>query len=178
MQNLQTGYTEVDVASNRVVLAGAKATITDLDGDEIVSVYKDFGANYFNALNIFFEFNYTGASHGTGNPSAYAIQLTGSAITSALDPAITDLVVCAEINSGSYNLWLLRGCWEAYDGCLGLSTDTVYYCKLVRAAASSTITLTIYSDAARTNVVDTLSVTGYGTDKCFESGVGNRLCGQ
>lgn len=162
LENL-LNYTENDVAANRVVLTDRKATVTDIDRDESVQVYRDFGAGYIDGLNFDFDFNFTGTDHGT-TPQCLLATITGGTITGGSSLASTDISVHAFRTAGGvYELYLGRGDLVAFDAATSLSADTVYYCTMSRAAGNDTVTLTLYSDAARTTTVDTLTVTGFST---------------
>lgn len=163
IEDLST-YTEVDVAASRVAVSGTTATVTDIDQDESVAVYKDFTAGHFDALDIDFEFKFVGASHGTLSALAAGICLTTNLETTPGGVANTDPWLRLQVTAGPvYQLALIRGAVLAADTSVGLSADTLYYCTISRAAGNNTITCTIYSDSGRTTTVDTLSVAGYST---------------
>ena len=64
-------------------------------------------------------------------------------------------------------LWITL-CQEAtYGSSFAATVGTVYYCRLSRSAGSGTVTLQIFSDAARTNLLATLTDTGYPTDRTW-----------
>lgn len=156
-------YTETDTAE-RIAVSGFIATVTDLDRDETATLRKDYGANYFNSLDIDFEINLAGSSHGTLTAIGVGPALTVTATGAQNGFATTDVSVMVLVLAGPvYRIRLSRGADVAQDDYIGASTDTVYYCTMTRSAASDTITLAIYSDSARSVLVDTLSVSGYGT---------------
>jgi hypothetical protein len=152
-----TTYTEVD-PNGKLTVAAAKATGVDADRDEDVYLYKDFGANYFDALNINFEIFIASTS------GAYA--LCGMAVANVVGTAssmgATDVGLFAlKVSAAYYDLRFYR--YTVASDVFVCSADTIYYCTLKRSAGSDTITCEIYSDAARTTLLDTLSLAGYGT---------------
>ena len=135
-----------------------KAIATNISRNEDAYLYKDFGADHFNDFEILFTAKWTAAS-------TYGIVcLVG--LSNQIDDAYhwddTGCYVMFHHNSGTdYRLRLQRGGNVAYDY-YACSMNTVYYLKLKREANSDTINLYIYSDPERTNLLDTLTVSGYG----------------
>jgi len=155
-----TTYTEVDEYSVLTVTADKVTTVgVDNYGEEYV--YKDFGVDYFDALYINFEFLIEAASQD----SCWC----GLGLSNVIDDytawADTDLrPMLNRSSAGVYLIGLWRGYMEANDEYTS-SPDTLYYCTLLRSAGSDTATLKIYSDAGRTTLLDTLTVSGFGTAK-------------
>jgi len=153
-----TTYTEVD-ANGHLTVAAAKATALQVGRNEEVYLYKDFGANYFNALNINFEIYVASSS----TPGAFSGMGISNGVSTFASFASTDVAVMFYVSgTPTYNIILYRGAQVAQDAYVG-SANTIYYCTLGRTAGSNTVTCKIYSDAARTNLLATLSVSGYGT---------------
>jgi len=155
-----TTYTEVDANSKLTVIA-TKATGFNADSDEDIYLYKDKGADHFDALDIDFAL-FIEADSGV---NAYC----GVAITNTIGTiqgfASTDLAVVAQEAAGpAWSIRLVRGAVVAEDF-YTCSSNTLYYCTLSRTAGSDTATVKIYSDAARTSLVDTLSLSGFSTTK-------------
>jgi hypothetical protein len=44
-----------------------------------------------------------------------------------------------------------------------VAVGTIYYCKITRSDGSATVTLRIYSDAARTTLISTQTITTFST---------------
>jgi len=153
-----TTYTEVD-PNNRLTVTSTKASSDDATGDEDVYLYKDFGVDNFN--DIGFRFTLYVASTSVGE--AYAGISVANTIGSYLDLEST-AISCqvGKINDTTYRLFLRRG-QETPDGYYTISADTPYYCVLSREADSDTVTLKVYSDEERANLLHTFNGTGYGT---------------
>lgn len=151
-----TTYTEVD-SNNKLTVTTTKAEGANVDWNEEVYLYKDYGANYFNAIDIDFEIYLA----STSNNDCFG----GIAVTNTVDDvsgfASTDIVFYAM--KGPVGLWLQRGTGEALDAYAG-AADTLYYCTLLRAASSDAVNAEIYSDASRETLLKTLTVSGFGTD--------------
>lgn len=156
-----TTYTEVDTNA-KLTVTSARATGVDVDRDEDVYLYKDFGAAYFNALNITFEL----LVNATSTPAGGSSPVGSIAITNTVNDisafATTDISAIIGEEGVGAKIWLQRGAGVASDVYI-CSLDTIYYCLLERASGNDTVTLKIYSDAARTTLLDTLTVIGYGT---------------
>ena len=155
-----TTYTEVDTAGY-LASTTSRITATNL-GATTAYFYKDFGANYFNALDTDFEL------YSANTSVAYHYWGVGfsNAIGEVAGWATTDPWGAIDWRSDNVTwIWLERGPQTAYDYWATGTANTVYYNTMTRAAGSDTVTMTIYSDAARTTLLDTLSVAGYGTAK-------------
>lgn len=150
-ENFQADYTEFD-AAGRITVTGNQIVIAAEDRDENGYVYKDFGAGHFNALNTLITQTYT-----TGS---LASSFGGCGFSSV----VGDLLAWASTApcGGFYtvNRLILRmGSVYDYYICL---LDTPYYCHLERAAGNDNASYKIYSDAARTILLDTLFRSGAG----------------
>jgi len=64
-----------------------------------------------------------------------------------------------ELDSAELNL--VEGNWYSYSSTLNISVGTVYYCTISRSDGSSTVTLKVYSNAARTTLLKTMTVTSF-----------------
>ena len=155
-----TTYTEVDSAS-RVAVGTRRVAWTLLDGDEQGQVYKDKGANFFDGdfvhdltleltttssgvFTAIWELANATADFGANNPSLYLYHNKQFG---------TDVrLTLVKIDTGG----------SATDFNTNLSLDTIYYLKIVRdesVGSFGTIYCYIYTDDARTVLLDTLSVT-------------------
>ncbi len=162
-EKFQTDYTEVDTG-NYLTVNDPKILATALDQDIDAYVVKDFGADHFDKLDVLFEV-YQGS--GSQNTSEHILPaFTVDAETKFNGLGTTDIGVSLyKPGAGILNIYLYRGYSVANDGSVNLSENTIYYCRLERTAGNNTATVKIYSDAARTTLVDTLTVAGYGTVK-------------
>ena len=156
-----TTYTEVDtggyltVTSSKVAAANVVAT-TD------AYVYKDYGADNFDALDLDYEFQVTSSSTGSNQYIILGISNTvddwsgwgagfysGGVLNSG---ANSELAVLAVIGGTS-------------DTSTDISTSTVYYCTITRSAGGDAITTDVYTDSGRTSLLVTLSASGLSTTK-------------
>lgn len=158
IENLTT-YEEVDLIGVLTVTA-PKVEGVDVDADVEAYLYKDFGVDHFDALNTLFEAYVNSTSDNAGTMimgfSDTIDDFTGWEADSA--------AIMSREYSAKYRAFLMRGYGVASDfGDYNL--DQLYYWKIVRSAGNDTINAYIYSDAARTVLVDTLTVAGYGTAK-------------
>lgn len=159
LQDLTT-YTEYD-PSSRLTVAGTKCTLTAGSRNQAWNLYKDFGADYFNGIHIDFEMQLTsctiwavmsvvGISNSTGDSASWA--------------ATDYLVFMQRTGTTDYRITLLNGNWSVSDY-MAAAEDVTYYCTLRRTPGSDAVYLDVYSDSARTTLLDTLVITGIGTTK-------------
>jgi hypothetical protein len=159
-ENLST-FTEVDPNSH-LSSNSTRTTSSGLTRSEDAYTYKDYGANYFDALDIDF-IAFTNSSSTDGGFQMVCLSNTVNDLSGFASTDVT--FITAEIGSGNVNLYLTRGALVSTDVYNTLTTDTIYYCTLKRVSGNNTVTCEIYSNAARTNLLDTLSVSGFGTVK-------------
>lgn len=159
LQDLTT-YTEYD-PNSRLTVAGTKCTLSGGYRNQAWNLYKDFGADYFNGIHIDFEMQLTsctiwavmsvvGISNSTGDSASWA--------------ATDYLVFMQRTGTTDYRITLLNGNWSVSDY-MAAAEDVTYYCTLRRAPGSDAVYLDVYSDSARTTLLDTLVITGIGTTK-------------
>ena len=160
-----TTYTEVD-AQGFLTVTTNKATGLNVHGDVTdhdCILYKSFGVDHFNALDVDFEIYV----ENQGGDARYG--MAGMAISNTVDDfrggASTDIAVLGQPR-GSNVAWvrLFRGNSVADDTFIG-AVVTPYYCTMTRAAGNDSVTVDVYDDSGRTNLVDTLVVAGYSTTK-------------
>ena len=158
-----TTYTETDPGAD-VTVTSSRITIASGTDNDTYNVFKDKGAGYFDALDIDFAMRVT---TGVTTDAIVGIAIINTATPTTENMAGT--LTSSDISANMYwyngtNIFLSRGNFAGItDSVAGLSIDTTYYCTLVRTAGSDTVTLEIYSDSGRTSLVDTLSVSGFGT---------------
>lgn len=160
-----TTYTEVDPGPHLTVTS-TKATIASGNDNNLYALYKDMGADFFDQLDVDFTIQLDTPVDGDS--------LLGMAVINTASPGTeeggsllgtTDLFCCMYWSTTTA-LWLNRGNFAAAgDQNFSLSTGTPYYCTVTRSAGGDTVTLDIYSNSGRTTLIDTLSVSGYGTVK-------------
>jgi len=155
-----TTYTETD-PNSRITVAASKITCAALTRNEAARVSYDFGADYFNAIYIQCAAKLTAS---VGVSSVISVICVTNNDTHGAILATTDInVALCEPADGTYRIYLARGPFTA-SAYQDISIDTLYYLTLRRAAASDTIYLDIHSDAARTSLVKTISISGIGTE--------------
>jgi len=156
-----TTYTEYDVNSH-LTITSTKATAASVHGNETVYAIKDFGANYFDALDINFELYIESSASGNGRGGIGLSNIANVAINGFNSSSVSATIALG--NDSVVRISLMRGAFTATDLYVG-SHSTLYYCTLSRAAGNDTISLFIYSDASREILLDTLVVAGFSTVK-------------
>lgn len=158
-------YTEDDVPTRIALTDSTTVTVTDLDNDEQVQLYKDFGAGYFSGdFEHHLRTQYTSDTDSGDVCGVWALtnDLTGGIVSlyAASKDFLTlywshlsgtDKLVLAELNSGSFSS----------DESTDLDASTNYYIKIVRyesVGTYGTLYCYIYSDDSFSTLVDTLSV--------------------
>ena len=152
-------FTEVD-ANAKLTVTESKALAADVDTDEDVYLYRDMGSDAIDALDVNFEI-YIASTSVDGAWGGMAIANTVGDHTGF---ATTDISVMMLAASPYPSLYLIRGFLVESDT-YTCATNTLYYCTLTRPAGGDIVTLKIYSDSARTTLLDTLTVDGYSTTK-------------
>lgn len=166
-----SSYAEDDFASV-ISRSSTKATASGLQTGLTALCYQDYGAGAFDGVEIDFDIRLTAATCNAPyeNEVEHGV-LSLSNKHSSLDemPTFDDPIVSfyAEFNGGtrtSQKIWLRR---DSGGSGYSISMNTTYYCKLQRSANSGTVTLKIYSNAARTNLLATLTETGFSTSRTW-----------
>jgi len=168
MQDLTT-YTESD-ALGRLSETAARVTWTNLQvTDDQIYLYKDFGVGYFGTnFTVDFTFDQTASTQnasyvyfmGFANAlNDWAVLITGTdlfglEVIHQNIPNRVQLWIRGRANNGSFS----------DDGSIGytITDGTVYYMRLVRdnsVGTYGTVYLYIYSDAAHTTLLSTLTAT-------------------
>lgn len=169
--------------------------IDDYDGDGFLSVtssrvsaiginpasrsllFQDYGKDCFDGFEINFDIKFTSAYSATSSPytdegfmclfslanihddfmSFYGntqdnlcVGFRANWYSPPGSPSTIKIVICKESTTGS-----------AYTASIG----TIYYCTVSRTAGNGSVTLKIYSNAARTTLLSTLIETGFPTTK-------------
>ena len=143
-------YTEVDPNSH-ISATSSRMTGTGINRNEMAYAYYDKGVDYFDAIDIDFDFmmtevssndifNITGISNTLGHIGAWGVN---------------DVRVNVYYPSGQQiRLYISTTAGGDY---MVISVNTTYYCTLERAAGNATFNLKVYSDSDRTNLLDTLT---------------------
>jgi len=156
-EDFQNDYTEVD-PNGRFTLATVKNTISGFQQNEAAYVYKDFTADYFNALDVDVTLYVNSSSELYGQ--------AGVAFANAVDDrsGFGSDALWAGISDRGLDSWisLFRDYDKENDYFNSEGLYAVYYISISRSAGGDGATCYIYDDSGRTNLVDTLSVS-YGT---------------
>lgn len=168
-ENLTT-YTEVD-PNSRITITSARATYAGLAMNEDAFVYKDFTADHFNGdFEHLIDFKITSADD---NGYVYIWGLTNSAddIFDIQSAGGSFLACSAARNGADYLLRILEfDNPNIYFDTYNFTVNTAYYLKIKRdesVGTYGTIYIYIYSDSARTTLVDTLEVALHTSKKDF-----------
>ena len=154
-------HTELD-DNTKLTVTDTKATGADVDADESVHLYKDYTADYFDALYVEFELYIASTSevNGIGGVGLTETQRNDISAFGATEISCT----ARKTEAAVYKIYLARGPDTATDF-YTCSADTPYYCLMERVAGNDTVTVKIYSDAGRTTLLDTLTLAGISTTK-------------
>jgi len=127
-------------------------------------LYKDFGANYFDGIKLNFEGSIDDSDpYGcTSNIYVGFSDVVDDATGWGSDPLTVRFARYGTYGTGTYCIEL--NYFTSFDTYY-IDPDTTYYLTLSRSPGGDTATLKIYSDAARTTLLDTLTVSGIGTTK-------------
>jgi len=152
-----TTYTEYDTP-NRLSKTASRVTFTGLQLNDEVYISDDKGANHFGNFEHLFTIKITSSDASDTNMTIWTVSDTLDTF-SALWVANANAIVC-NIYSDSGNLALgIRDC-NNYNGDWMSpipTVGTVYYCTAKRDGSTGTIK--IYSDATRTTLIDTVTIT-------------------
>lgn len=164
-----SSYAEDDFGSV-ISRSSSRASASGLETGLTALCYQDYGAGAFNGVEIDFDIKLTSATcsapdeneveHGVLSLSNKHSSLDDSPIND--DPMVTFL---AEFEDGTRINQYIRLRQNSTGSFYAISMNTTYYCKLQRSANSGTVTLKIYSDAARTTLLKTLTETGFSTSR-------------
>lgn len=152
-----TTYLEHDVP-NRLSETVTRVTFTNLQLNDDVYISDDKGANHFGNFEHLFTIRITASDASDTNMTIWTVSDTLDTF-SALWSANDNAIVC-DIYSDSGNLALsIRDC-NNHNGDWMVPIPTVgttYYCTAKRDGSTGTIK--IYSDAGRTVLIDTVTIT-------------------
>jgi hypothetical protein len=165
-----TTYTEVD-PNARITVTAARSSFVGLTRNEDAYVYYDKGVNHFNGDFEHLLDVYLDSADAYGIAVVWALTNLVDDWKGIIDAAGDALTFQLYFDATNYN-FILR---ETDAGVLSGDTyvgaiDTPYYLKIVRdesVGTYGTLYAYIYSDAARTTLLDTLSVTLNTSKKDF-----------
>ena len=150
-------FTESD-PNGRISGLAYPITVTSVTRDEDAYIARDYGANYFDGYDILIQAKITG-----GTASSYCvICLLGLNAPALVSGGGVNVVVEFYRPASSTQQIMLRlhkGVTVTATDTYNCSLNTYYYMRLVHVAGSTTFNLYIYSDAAYSTLVDTLTIT-------------------
>lgn len=152
-----TAYTETDPSST-ITLTDTRVTMAATPQNADHFVYRDLGANNINGFNIPFTANFTNKTSDTNNNALFGVTNT---VQDYSGLAATDCSLVIGAQSTFTRVQLTRGFGVAGDW-HDVSANTTVYGRIIRVDGSDTVNAYIYSDAIMQNLLDTLTVSGYG----------------
>lgn len=144
-------YSEVDPNSH-ISATSSRMTGTNINRNETAYAYYDKGADYFDALDIDFDIK---ATNLDSNDILGVFGISNTLNHTGAFGKSDIRIAYYKPSSGSTGLYLTANTSDN----MTISLDTIYYCTLERSAGSANVSLKVYSDAARTTLLDTLAVT-------------------
>jgi hypothetical protein len=163
-----TGFTEVD-PNGRITITSSRISFAGLDTNETTYVYKDEGVDFFSGDFIHLvDFRIdTTSQYSVAGVWAVSNDLRG--ITYWYNNN-KDSIVVFWYGAGTLYLREKDGASVYNDTAVSLSEDATYYLKIKRdedAGTYGTIYCYIYSNEARTALVDTLSIALHSSKKDY-----------
>ena len=164
IEDFTVGYTENDPNTKWTVTAPKALGANVSGGDGISNLYKSFGADHFDSLNLLFEqyIDNLSAINATVGPGF--LNSASPDLEKRTTLATTDPWVVHRREAGGRKIDIIRGNFAAFDT-FAATGNTLYFSHMERAAGNDVVTLKIYDDSDRTNLVGNLSIAGLGTVK-------------
>ena len=161
-----TTFTEVDPGSN-YTLTATKMNVNAIDSGANAYTYKDYIADHFGDFEHLLDI-YTGS--GTGLHTLGGCWAIGNSYGTVMDYVASNDAMVVYIYELPHLLYLRDFVVDNLDS-FSYSDNTYYYLTIKRAG--TTLTCKIYSDAARTNLLATLSIVCTNTKMRYCQGVFN-----
>lgn len=155
-----TTYTESDPSSN-IGVSSDTITVTSARRNENYYVVKDFGEDHFNGLDIDFRIHHLSTSDTGGLLGALGLSSTLN-YQGSWEETTSIYIFTIKTGSSTCEMRLYRG-YDAATDSISISMNTTYYCTINRSTSNDTVTVSVYTDSDRTSLLDTLSVSGFGT---------------
>jgi len=156
-------YTVID-SGTFISTTTSKVTIVNAPFNADNYVYKDYGENHFNLLDINFDALQEDDSGTNGG-------WVGAGVSNQIG-TIEDFTDGVSLVVMDYHLSPARARAVLYIDTGGSQDDhvldapsTVYYFTIGRAAGNDTVLAYVFTDSARETLTTTLSLAGFGTDK-------------
>ena len=161
----------LDDVGDYLSVSSGRASAVGMEPDMIALLYQDYGKDCFDGFEILFDLRISSiVTYSDDGDYGEMCTLSLSNRHSSYDPSLTDAndpCVCfvaefaADRSLDGLYLYLNK-LYTAGSG-YSISTGTTYYCKLTRPDGGNTVTLRIYSNAARTTLLATLTESGFPT---------------
>lgn len=167
-----TTYTVGGAESAQISTTTTRCTATDLDRDDEAYCYDDKGANNFDGDFEHLCDVYITSADNLGISGIWALANAIGASDDLKSAGESYLqVFCYRDGNGVYNIRLIEYDYpNNYTDLYVCSVQTMYYLEIERdesVGTYGTLYCRIYSDAARTNLLDTLSLTLHSSKKDF-----------
>ena len=146
-ENLTT-YTEVDPNST-ITVSSSRVTVHGMRRNAYEYICKDFGAGYFNEIDISFAFYLASTSKAE---CAANVALSNNNEGRWLSPIVSFFIFRSRTQS-NWEVYYRVGNNNAVLIYSGFSSDTVYYARMRRAASADKIYFYLYSDAYHNNLI-------------------------
>jgi hypothetical protein len=157
MEDLST-YFEID-SNAKVTVTSSAVSISGATDNTLYSLYKDKGANFFDALDIDFAIVQNNTV-STDSALGFSLNNNSSPSTYTIGATSSDALNIVAYWYANQRLYLTKD-WVNGGGIYYGTTGTKVYCTLTRPAGGDTVTLKVYSNSARTTLIDTLTVSGF-----------------
>ncbi len=160
-----TTFTESDPGGVLTVTA-SKVLATSIANNFGATTYlvKDYGADYFDALDVDLASSSVIVDSGHG---AYDMFCFKNSTTAGGFNALSSTEFGLMMNDDGTNsrVGLMRGSFTAFDSCQMSADNVTAYLTLGRSAGNTEVTLYVYSDSDRTSLVDALVISGVSSTK-------------
>lgn len=156
-----TSFTEIDPL-NRLTCNPYMTKCDDMEEDDEAVRYKDYGANYFDALSLDFYMRVDSKAMYAGMAMGFstALRTRPSSPFSPTDLTVTFIVPTMIFRGDGTESW---AAWGGSNPPFEYGKN--YYYTLKRDAGSDIVRLYCYLDSARTDLFRTLVVDGFGAVK-------------
>jgi len=141
------GWTEVDVAANRITFTANQITVTDLDRDEEVYFYRDYDADHFDGFSHDYDFKEV-----TGGAGWIVAPWCLANVVNDEYHFYVQYSVSLSCHLDNHVLYICNWQGRVYSG-QAITRGTQYYVTVARSAGGILCTQTIYSDASRETIV-------------------------
>jgi hypothetical protein len=161
----------LDDVGDYLSVSSGRVSAVGMEPDMVALLYQDYNKDCFDGFEIRFDLRISSlVTYSDDGDYGEMCTLSLSNRHSSYDPSLTDAndpCICfvAEFAADRSLDGLYLYLCKIYTTGTGyaISTGTTYYCKLTRPDGGNTVTLRIYSNAARTTLLATLTESGFPT---------------